>query len=940
MTWRELGWVLCVALVLFAWPLRHGLFYPDRVMFGVDTAAAQLPWSLTPEGSEALVNPELADQGMVFYPAYRFAAREWSLEGPPLWNPLIYAGAPALGNPQLGLLDPQVFLQVLAEKWLGLGAFHWSFALLIWLRLSLAAVGAYALARRLGLEFRGASLCAVGFSSAGFVALWANHSLGHVTSYLPWCLFALEGLRGPRPGRAFFAASVLFAAAIYGGHPETAFNLGLTCGLWSLALARHRLQTGLAALGALACGTLLAAPLLVPFVEYLRNSGALVARQGLAGPTEPDWLALGLCLLVVGVLWRWRELASTDGDRWNLRAWGAGGLIGLCIALLFARAGALGAAAAGGSTSARLFLWPEALGNAATYRGAGQYLEVASPWIAAPIALLALAACFSAAKPAMARRGLCIALGIVALLLALGAPGVSDLYRQLPLIGLAAPVRFSLVSALCLSLLAGEALERAPKIARTAAVSSIAVLALFALCQTRLGPLDESLRKFDPNDGVVEFSARPGRELGAESAVRGWVHPGLAFATAELSVERVPAALPIDAPRSIPVELSQAPLGADRASVEGATHFRASRLWLEHLPEGHWRFRLRLLDEQGALIGDRVVATSSLERRLAPAASSAVYWLCAALFVLGLAPGIPTLALIGFAALQGLGFLHGVHPSVAVERVFPLSATERILARELGTRRYFAEPGVMPANTGMVRGLRAVDGYDGLDPASFDGYRSAVLRPGVQPLVGFNARNAKLESAPFRLLGVGALVLAGPIDAPGFQWIAGPEHGAPEAAECWIYRAVDPLPRAFCVARCVSRESVLANLDAFDPRHSAFLEDGASFTPVQPFGRAEVRELTWGNDDVELEVDLDGEGLLILTEQHFPGWRVEVDGTERELLRANSIFRAVALEAGVHRVAFRYRPRSLVLGLWLALAGIATAAAGSWLLARQCASKP
>ncbi|HUR27440.1 MAG TPA: hypothetical protein VM509_04585, partial [Planctomycetota bacterium] len=451
-TWRELALALLCALALFAWPLRAGLFHPDRVLFGVDTAVAQLPWSAAPGGSDAVQFPELADQGMVFYPAYRFVAREWGKGGPPLWNPLVYAGAPAIGNPQLGVLDPQVLLQVVIGKWFGAAAFDASFGWLLWLRLALAALGAYALARRLGTGACGATLAAVGFSSAGFVALWANHSLGHVAPFLPWVLFAIEGLRGARPARAFVAAAVLFALAIYGGHPETAFDLGLAAGLWSLGAWRSERRVAWLGLGALAAGTLLAAPSLAPFLEYLAHSGALVARRALPAAGEPDWLALGACALAVGIVWRSRELAA-ENPRRTFASIALGLALAACAALLFSH---------GDVTSARLLLWPDAQGHAALYRGDGQFLEHASAWLAAPVTVLAFAGALDASRwEGFTRRTTCAVLGGGALLLALRAPGLSELHAHLPLVGLAATARFALVSALCLSLLAGAALERA-----------------------------------------------------------------------------------------------------------------------------------------------------------------------------------------------------------------------------------------------------------------------------------------------------------------------------------------------------------------------------------------------------------------------------------------------------------------------------------------------
>lgn len=924
-----------LALCAFAWPLREGLFHGDRLLCAVDTATAQLPWCAAPGGSPAVANPELADQGMVFYPAYRFALREWSLGGPPLWNPLIYAGAPAVGNPQLGLLDPQVLLQVVLGRALGEGAFDWSFALLLWLRLAAAAAGAYALARRVSLGRRGAALAAVGFSTAGFTILWANHSLGHVTPFLPWVLYALEGLRahhGARRARSFAAAALLFAAAILGGHPETAFNLGLAAGLWALALARESWRAAFTALGALALGTLLAAPSLLPFVEYLTHSGALVARRLAAPDREPDWIAAGLFLLAAGAVWRWRELTSTGAPGVHrgggFAALGLGGIVAGAVVIAF---GGLGGAAP------RLLLWPAAFGlphdTAATggYWGGGQFLEQASAWVAAPILLLSLGACFAAGGPgAMRRRGTCLALALGGLCLSLDAPGLGELYGALPLVGLAAGARAALVSALCLSLVAGEFLERAPRAASFAALGSLLVLAPCALYRGAPEPVSlpaEFSRAADPNDGVVGFLERPAPELDGAAALSGWIDPGLAVGAAELRVESFSAqgarqeSVPVELTRAAPTIPEGPALGSNGAPAPpGALYFRASRLWLEHLDEGVVRFTLRLSAADGRLLGERVAAVSTLSREPVLDPTTLILWVLALLFLLGLPAPAAAWALVVFAALQAFLLHDGVHSAVPRARAFPETATERILARELGSRRTFAEPGVLPANTGMVRALRAVDGYDGLDPASFDGYRAAVLRPGVQPLIGFSARNARLASAPFRLLGVGALVLRGPLEAPGFELVASPEPGAPEHAECWIYRALDPLPRAFCVPRTISREAALADLERFDPLAAAFLEDGARVELARPFSRAEVRELEFENDAVRMTVDLDGDGLLLLTEQHFPGWRATVNGEERPVLRADSIFRALSLGAGVHRIEFRYAPASWRAGLWLCLA--------------------
>ncbi|MGH9315801.1 MAG: hypothetical protein ACRD1P_01645 [Thermoanaerobaculia bacterium] len=73
---------------------------------------------------------------------------------------------------------------------------------------------------------------------------------------------------------------------------------------------------------------------------------------------------------------------------------------------------------------------------------------------------------------------------------------------------------------------------------------------------------------------------------------------------------------------------------------------------------------------------------------------------------------------------------------------------------------------------------------------------------------------------------------------------------------------------------------------------------------------------------VVAEVACDAAGLLVLTDLHYPGWTVAVDGHRAELLRADGYFRAVALPEGAHRVVFRFRPVSFYAGAAASVAAL------------------
>ena len=60
----------------------------------------------------------------------------------------------------------------------------------------------------------------------------------------------------------------------------------------------------------------------------------------------------------------------------------------------------------------------------------------------------------------------------------------------------------------------------------------------------------------------------------------------------------------------------------------------------------------------------------------------------------------------------------------------------------------------------------------------------------------------------------------------------------------------------------------------------------------------------------------------MLSDPYYPGWRAFVDGVETPILRADYLFRAIALPPGSHEVRFVFVPWSLQRGMLLSAAGV------------------
>ena len=79
-----------------------------------------------------------------------------------------------------------------------------------------------------------------------------------------------------------------------------------------------------------------------------------------------------------------------------------------------------------------------------------------------------------------------------------------------------------------------------------------------------------------------------------------------------------------------------------------------------------------------------------------------------------------------------------------------------------------------------------------------------------------------------------------------------------------------------------------------------------------------------------LEASLPADGLLVLSEVYYSGWRVQVDGQPVPCLRTNLMLRGVPLPAGTHRIEMGFRPWTVPTGL--ALSVVTLVAALLWTL--------
>jgi uncharacterized membrane protein YfhO len=75
-----------------------------------------------------------------------------------------------------------------------------------------------------------------------------------------------------------------------------------------------------------------------------------------------------------------------------------------------------------------------------------------------------------------------------------------------------------------------------------------------------------------------------------------------------------------------------------------------------------------------------------------------------------------------------------------------------------------------------------------------------------------------------------------------------------------------------------------------------------------------VEFISENNNRLRLQVMAPENGLLVLSDTYYPGWKAFVNGKETKIYKADYTFRAIPLNAGTHRVEFVYDPLSFKLG--------------------------
>lgn len=206
---------------------------------------------------------------------------------------------------------------------------------------------------------------------------------------------------------------------------------------------------------------------------------------------------------------------------------------------------------------------------------------------------------------------------------------------------------------------------------------------------------------------------------------------------------------------------------------------------------------------------------------------------------------------------------------------------------------------IFEQNQGLELDVRSVFAYDPLEINSYNRLTSFIADP---------------RARAYDVLGARYLVSGQELafDEAAPQLVS-------QSGGAWIYERATAYPPAWLVHKVevyAYEEDLLKRFNEpdFDPAQTALFSREVPCDLAPGTGESQVEVTAYKNNSLELSVTADGDGILVLSEVAYPGWRAFIDGQRVPVWQADLALRAICMPAGEHTVTFSFLPISLIVG--------------------------
>ena len=153
-----------------------------------------------------------------------------------------------------------------------------------------------------------------------------------------------------------------------------------------------------------------------------------------------------------------------------------------------------------------------------------------------------------------------------------------------------------------------------------------------------------------------------------------------------------------------------------------------------------------------------------------------------------------------------------------------------------------------------------------------------------------------------------------------------------------IYSVPDPVERLYLVGDYEVRDgqatALRRVLEEDFPLGERVVLEAEPRIEIDATATGEILSRSESSNRLTAKVSASGPMLAVLSDRWYPGWKATVNGAEAPVFRANGVFRAVPVPAGVSDINLRFAPGSILLGAAISLAGL-LALTAAWVMARS-----
>lgn len=143
------------------------------------------------------------------------------------------------------------------------------------------------------------------------------------------------------------------------------------------------------------------------------------------------------------------------------------------------------------------------------------------------------------------------------------------------------------------------------------------------------------------------------------------------------------------------------------------------------------------------------------------------------------------------------------------------------------------------------------------------------------------------------------------------------QRNATALGNAWIVKGVQFVKNA---------DEEMKAISSFDPKNEAIVDEQYSklldTTRLGADPSAFIKMEKYHPDHIEYSYSAPRDVIAVFSEVYYDkGWNMYIDGVQKPYFRANYVLRAAQLEAGNHKVAFKFEPKAYYVGEKISLAG-------------------